>query len=269
MEPAGLTALAWLSGEESRALTAIVVGAGRYYGFMLVFPLFGWLGVGGVLKYALAAGLAIPLGLAGDWSQAPPLLGWTTIALLGKETLVGVALGAVFGLPVWAAQGAGDVLDSYRGALAENYLDPLNASEVSEFGRLNAVLAMAWMVASGSLGLIFESLSRSFDIFAPFSFGVFQRPELLAEIAPLLGRLCLAIVVFAGPPLVLLFLSELAVAAIGRAGKQVNVNDLSSLIKTTVCVLCLPVYGFFFFGFADEVFWANVRPMLSRTGVTP
>ena len=244
------------------ALIDVAIGSGRIFGFLAVFPIFPWLGLNGILRIVISLAFAVPFVLnANIYHQWPQISLWYAIALFTKEILVGSLLGAVLGLPIWAAQGAGDMLASFHGANASNIFDPINSVEISVFGQLNAFIFMAWLVASGTLQLIFEILMQSYSVLDERQFSIIFNSDLHIAARTLLMEIAKGAIVIAAPMLTIMFIAELALNLANRSSKQFSFSDLTTVVKTTVAVVSLPIYASFLFVFAEESFTRTVHDL--------
>jgi len=80
---------------------------------MIVFPVFGRLGVTGLVRNSIALVISIPLIPMIAANLGSEQLGLGLIAaLLLKEVIVGLVVGVVLAVPLYAAEVAGDVLDA-------------------------------------------------------------------------------------------------------------------------------------------------------------
>mgnify|MGYP001765223412 CR=1 FL=1 len=250
------------------AMSALVA-AGRMYGFVALFPLFTWLGASGILRFVLAAGLSLPL--LSHIGIHPPLKGADmsfAAMLLAKEVMIGAAIGILAGIPLWAAQSAGDIIDFYRGASAANIVDPVNAMETSTFGQINHVFAMAWVVLSGALPLLIEAVLGSYTVWPAFSAAPSgQTGAMATELGALVGMLIRSGLVIAGPILALMLLAEGALLFVARSARQMPVYDLSAAAKNFVLMAAAPLYAFLLATYLREDFLAQFRLLFRVLGV--
>src|SRR5262249_58328869 len=92
---------------------------------VIVMPAFTRLGATGLLRGGIALTLAFPLVPLVAQALAGEQLTVAAIAiLLLKELTVGVVIGLVLGVPFWAAEAAGDVLDLQRGSASASLPHP-------------------------------------------------------------------------------------------------------------------------------------------------
>ena len=103
----------------------------RMLAMMAVFPVFDRLGVTGFVRNSIAVVISIPLipMIAAHLEGEQLSLGLIT-ALILKEVIVGLVVGLVLAVPLYAAEAAGDILDLQRGSSSATLSDPLGTIPV-------------------------------------------------------------------------------------------------------------------------------------------
>ncbi len=235
----------------STILTVAMFGltSARFIGIMVIMPLFTRTGLDGMLRVGIAVGFSAPLTIEllrqfSVNSSPPPL--WLLGFLIGKEMLVGLGLGIIFAVPLWAISMAGDVIDSYRNASAANTTDPVNAAEVSVLGTYLVILGLALFVAAGGLQVMIGATYRSYALWSVTSFAPAFQLDSLHLAAGLLREVGRLAFVVAGPILVLMVVIDLVMMAITRMNPQFQAFESSNSLKNLAMVLALPVYVAFF-----------------------
>ncbi len=241
----------------------------RLYGFVLVFPLFSWLGVTGTLQAAISLGLAIPLiqpfyleiadattGLAGD------LPAWFLTTLIAKELLIGVVLGVLLGAPFWAAEVAGGYVDYYRGAaLSGMALARPEGGQMLTTGAAIQLLLLAIFVSTGGLRDVIEILYRSYAVWPALE----PTPRVIGPLSPfviaLLKDMFILAAALAAPLLIVMALADAALALASRMSPRLNVFDASLSAKTLAMLALLPLY---FYAFGAQ--YADVTPKPAPIG---
>lgn len=231
-------------------LTAAVYGltACRFIGIMMVMPLFTRTGVDRVVRFGIAISFGTPLAyeMMRQFPVAAPFPVWMMGLLLGKEILIGMALGLVFSIPIWAIGMAGDVIDSYRNASSSNISDPVNASEVSVFGTFLVILGLALFIAAGGLQVMIAATYRSFGLWPILSFLPPAKLDNLSILYDLLVEVGRIAFIIAAPILVLMVMVDIVLMAFTRMNSQFQVFETSNSLKNLALVLSLPVYVTFF-----------------------
>jgi type III secretion protein T len=229
-------------------LSALVLGSMRVLGIAFVFPLFTWTRLTGPIRLVFAFAVSLPVSamVHADLGRAGELAPATLAVLIGKEFMLGAAIGMVLAIPFWGAQAAGDVVDLYRGASAANLHDPMNATEVSVLGTLLIQLTLALFVVSGGLT---TTLGAVFDTFRAWPVTQIAPPFTLDAVAAagsLVGALVRVGVTIAGPLLLAMLLADVALVLIARGARQFPVFDLSVTAKNLVLIVLAPIYALFF-----------------------
>lgn len=216
---------------------------GRMTGLIIVMPAFTRIGLTGILRAATALALALPLVPMIVEALAGQRLTVTTVAaLLFKEVMIGLMIGLVLGVPIWAAEAAGDVLDLQRGSTAASLLDPAAATEESITGTLFGLVMVALYFGSGGLPLTMRTV---YD-----SYGIWPVADVLPSLSPassqffvgLLDHVVTMGLVLVAPIVVFLLLTDLLLALVSRAAPHLNVFALMLSVKNLVFALLLVLY---------------------------
>lgn len=225
----------------------------RTLGVMIVMPSFTRLGVTTVVRNGIALALALPLVpmLLGALS-ASQLTVATIGALLFKETAVGIVVGLVLGVPLWAAEAAGDIVDLQRGAAFSALFDPEGTGESSVAGTLLGLAMVAIYYGSGGL---FVTLRTLYD-----SYGVWPIDRFLPLFGPDAGLLFLRLLddvvtmglMLVAPIVICLFLADILLALVSRAAPHFNVFALSLAVKNLVFAILMVIYGTFLAGYMGK-----------------
>ena len=148
------------------------------------------------------------------------------VALLFKEVLFGAAMGLVTALPFAALEMSGRLVDTARGANLAEVLDPHSGQRTSPLGELHLLLGVAVFLLIGGHHAFLRTVAESFAAFpvtafpeaSPASVGAF------AEAVAGLGAAALATAVgLAGPAIVAIVASEIALGILNRAAPQMAV----------------------------------------------
>jgi type III secretion protein T len=224
--------------------TWMIVG-GRFLGFAMVFPLFSWLNLSPLVRAAFAAAMAAPIAYH-EWANptfAKSLGSWDLLALTSKELFVGLLIGLIAGLPFWAAQNCGELIDTYRGSSAGALFDPSLTTETSELGAGLIFAALAILIWTGGMFDLIAQIYMTFQVWPIFSaVPVLERSAALI-VGGLVAKQLLMAVGFAGAIIMSLFAVDLALALMGRSTRQVQVFDISLVLKNLALVLLLPLIG--------------------------
>lgn len=228
-------------------LLALGLGAARPLGMAMTFPVILRAELGMLLRGGLALALAMPTiylstttvsGLGG--TPALPL-----VLLTMKEVLVGAFLGFLLGLPFWAIQSAGELIDTQRGVGNEmaGPSDPTTRAAGSVMSLFLGLTAMALFIAADGLRTVVDTLYGSYAAWPQASFAPrLTQDGALAAVSGLGAILRYAMLV-AGPIVVLLLAIDLAVMLIGRSAPNLNAQDLAPTLKNVVFVIVIGLYA--------------------------
>ena len=227
-------------------LIAAGLALSRIVGVMAVLPTFTRLGVTGLLRNGIALAVTIPMVpvIAATFGTEPLTFG--KIATLGfKEITVGVVIGLVLGVPFWAAEAAGDILDLQRGSSLATVIDPSSTTEASITGTFLGLVIVALYYVSGGLFMTLRALYASYGIwpisrFLPL-FGL-DAGRLLLGILDEIMAMGLMLVV---PIVICLFLADILLALVSRAAPHFNIFALSLAVKNLVFATLLVLYSGF------------------------
>jgi type III secretion protein T len=172
-----------IEGLEYYAL-AVAFALARMIGMMSIMPLFTRMRLTGMLRSGAAIALSVPIipAIASMLPQMEPVPTFLLLVIMLKEVLIGLVLGLVLGIPFWAAETAGDIVDLQRGASMGVLLDPMMSHETSPTGTLLAVIMLAIFLAAGGLELVLTVQYRSYELWPLDQFA----PTFSADAADLL-----------------------------------------------------------------------------------
>jgi len=229
----------------------LAIMSARFIGFCSIFPMFTWVGVNGLLRFAIAGAFAAPLIASEDISFGSYSVMVVTTLII-KELMLGSLLGLALGTPVWLAQATGDLIDLYRGASAPDIFDPVHAVSTSPFGKFNATMAIGWLASSGFFLILLQAIYDSFKLWPATAFIPATGMNVLLLISESASFMGLGSFVVGAPILTALALSELTLLVVTRSARSLNTFDLSSSVKSAVFIACLPLYSLFFSSYFSE-----------------
>jgi type III secretion protein T len=215
----------------------------RMAGLISIMPAFTRLGLTGILRAATALVLALPVVPMIVAALASQRLTVTIVAaLLCKEVIIGLMIGLVLGVPIWAAETAGDVLDLQRGSTAASLLDPLATTEESITGTLFGLVMVGLYFGSGGLPLTLRTVYDSYAIWPAASVFPTFSPAASQFFIRLLDHVVTMGLVLVAPIVVFLLLTDLLLGLVSRAAPHVNVFALVLSVKNLVFALLLVLY---------------------------
>lgn len=236
-----------VTGLLQKYLLPLLLACLRTIAMVQLFPLFFWLRLTNFMRLALALGLILPnfLSMQGDLQAVNALSAPVFIWLAMKEALLGATLALLAGLPFWACQAAGDVIEVYRGANVANVGDPINASQTSVLGQAMLLIALGLFVVVDGLIVLAKLHILSFGVWPVLS----TKPNLDMATVIAFGRGTVHLMevglLMAAPLMIVLFFTEFATAFAGRGSKLSALNDVTSTLKNLVLVVLIPTYMLF------------------------
>lgn len=263
----GATMALAMNGEGIRQLvTLLPLTAARPLGYILLLPIFGRFHLNvGYLRGALVVAMILPVlpgAIAAAQSDPAMLSPGRLPALMMTEFLVGVILGLLAGLPLWAATAAGDFMDMQRGAQMAQIVDPGSADQQAITGTLLLLVCVLVLAAEGILvPALFGPVLDSYAVVPLFSPLPRLEPGQGALVLGLLDTLTRTGLILALPVLVPLLLIEIAVAVATKYIPQLNAMFLSMSIKQGVHALLIVLYAALLAGYAIRLSGsADLRP---------
>ena len=234
-------------------IIASAIGLARMTGMILVMPAFTRIGLSGLLRGGVALALSLPLLPFIVATVTPEPMGFGQMAgILLKETVVGMAIGLVLGVPIWAAEAAGEILDLQRGVTFAELIDPSQTTQNNIAGTFFAVVMVALYFASGGLSLTLRAVYDSYSLWPLTSF----MPVFSAES----GRLFLGIMddilgmglMLVAPIVLAMLLADLSLALVARAAPHMNIFVLSLTVKNLAFALLIVLYSAFLLSYMRE-----------------
>lgn len=236
---------------------ALLLGGLRALGIMTIFPVFSLFNVSGIVRFGVALGLSAPVILVTLAQLKSGNIAYSDVALLAlKEFCFGVLLGAGLGIPFWAAQAAGDMTDVYRGANQANIFDQVNALETTTLGSLMLALSLMLFVSAGGLFDLISIFYRSFIFWPVMDLSPKIAVEPLAAVVEIFVMLFKVGAVLASPYIIVAFAVELSFSYIGRAAKQLPLNDALPVFKNVAVLAVFTVYTMFIGQYVEDT-WSK------------
>jgi type III secretion protein T len=237
----------------------------RMLAMMIVFPVFDRLGVTGFIRNSIAVVISIPIipMIVAHLGNEQLSLGLIA-GLLLKEVVVGLVVGVVLAVPLYAAEAAGDILDLQRGSSAASLSDPLGSTQSAITGTLLALIVIALYFASGCFDLTLRAIYDSYGIWPVRRFLPLLSREAGGLLLSLLDTIVSTALMLVGPVVVCLLLVDLLFGFIARAAPSLQPFYLSMTVKNLVFSLVLVLYSAFLVGYMKNglVVFLDVKPQL-------
>ncbi len=238
-------------------LQAAALVIARPLGFIIIFPVFSWMGLVGMIRTVVAFVIGFPLfeSVYVDLLAANTTLeAEYIVTLVTKEFMVGGIIAVVLGAPFWAAETAGTYVDVMRGTSSATVVSPDQMSEPLVTGAVFSLALAAIFIVMGGMRIAVDAIYQSFEIWPMFE--IF--PEISESLYPIFVELLTKIFKLAlalGAPIIIaMFLSEMALAYASRFAQQVNVFDTSLTVKNIIFLFIMPPYLYMLTAYyADDI----------------
>jgi type III secretion protein T len=247
------------------------IAIARMGGVFIVMPVFLRAGLTGILRAGIALTLAIPImPFIAATFPFDEISGPLRYAILFKEFMVGVIIGFVLGIPIWATEAAGEILDLQRGLNFADIGDPSSTENNNITGSLLALVIVALYFATGGLNLTMNVVYGSYQVWPMAEF-----LPLFSQQAGLLFLTMLDDVLGIGLMMVIplsmaLLLSDLCLALVARAAPHLNIFILSLAVKNLVFALLIALYAVFLVGYMrDGLVWLVNAPAKLEQAAPP
>lgn len=208
-----------------------------------ILPGFSLRSLTGIMRNAVAIAIALPAALPTyAFVQETPPDYFLAGLLCMKEAAIGLLLGVVMSIPIWAAESVGNILDTQRSPIQ---IQPNNASFDRDASALGAMLLQAVvlvMIEAGLFVMLARILMESYGPWPAFNLMPPFEPGHLDVLVKRFAELLWHVVVYGGPVLIPLLLIDLAFALLGVFASNLQVSSVSSPIKSVVGLFILLVY---------------------------
>lgn len=224
------------------AVVVVAVSTARPTAMLLVTPFLGRGVLTGFARNGVLIALSLPLMPMAFATQpadfAPDNL-ILVLALVLKETLVGLFLGLPFAVLSWGLEAAGFMIDNQRGSTMASSLDPATGNQSSPLGILLGQLYTTWLFTTGGFLALLDLLYRSHLVWPVWALTLSFDPGLPHAVLGMLDSVMLLTVLIAGPALIAMFLSEFGLALVSRFAPQLQVFFVAMPLKSAVGLLVL------------------------------
>jgi type III secretion protein T len=208
-----------------------------------ILPGFSLRTLTGLARNAVAIAIALPAALPTfAFVQLTPPDFFLAGLLCLKEAAIGLLLGVVMSIPIWAAESVGNIIDIQRSPIQ---VQSNNASVDRDASALGAMLLQAVvlvMIEAGLFVMLARILMESYGPWPAFNLMPPFEPGHLDVLLKRFAELFWHIIVYGGPVLIPLLLIDLAFALLGVFASNLQVSSVSSAIKSVAGLFILLVY---------------------------
>ena len=223
--------------------TAFVLSTPRLVGISLFMPFLRTPQVPMMARNAVIAALGIMI-LPLVWSEINDgqMGAHILFVLAAKEMMIGVILGFILSLTFMIPQAVGDFIDNQRGASIASVFNPAFGDQSSPLGLLLSQAFLVWFIAAGGMVIFMEFMLTSFAILPVTSFLPEHDPALFEHISRALSAFLRLALVVAGPVVLSMLVSEIALGLVSRFAPQLNVFFISMSFKSIIAIVILLFY---------------------------
>lgn len=219
----------------------------RISSFFVTLPFFSYRNIPAQLKIGLSIFISWIMFFQGDWPQLA--LDSTFFLLLLKEALVGLTVGLIAMILLYAIQVAGGFIDYKMGFLIANVIDPQTGAQSPLTGSYLYTFALLFLLATNGHHLLLDGVFYSYQ-FIPMDklFLPFGNEAVMWHALTTFSKMFLIAFQMAMPIVGSLFLVDVALGMVSRAVPQINVFVVGLPLKIFVgfAILFLVMAPFFF-----------------------
>ncbi len=222
-------------------IIVIALSATRIAVAFLLLPLFSSETMPALVRNAIFLSLALIAVVVQPELPTEPIATALWINLFVKEVFIGVVIGLLFGVFLWAFEAAGVLIDTQIGTSFAMLFDPIAGNEVTLFGEFLGRWANYLFVAAGGLLVLAGVMLESFAIW-PLLQPIGSLRELSVSLFEAeLSRFMKLAVMIASPVMVVIFLIDISMGLINRFAQQFNVFFLSISIKSMAALVLIAI----------------------------
>lgn len=252
-------------------MLAMTMASARLLGATYLLPVFTWPQFSGPVRAACVIGMTLPVTIfihPQINALHSPIV--DLAALVAKEFIIGWVLGFALGIPFWAAQAAGDMIDTYRGANAMSMSNPLLAADTTVLGQFMNIATLGLFISAGGFAAIMQIVFESYQIWPVMSlYPPAPSADLLPIFASAFTTLTKLALVLAAPVLIALAVMDLIMSFIARGWRGLNIQDIGEGLKNLMVLILMPIYTAFIASYVEGP-WQRVYTQIKMAfGLNP
>ncbi|ADU30742.1 flagellar biosynthetic protein FliR [Evansella cellulosilytica] len=227
-------------------LPAFMLVLVRVSAFLITLPFFSYQNIPAPLKIGLALFISWIMFFAGDWPALE--INYHFYLLIIKEALVGLTVGLIAMILLYAIQVAGGIIDYKMGLMIANVIDPQTGAQSPLTGSYLYTFSILFLLATDAHHLLLDGVFYSYQ-FIPMDqlFIPFGNEAILDHVVVTFSTMFLIAFQMAMPIVGSIFLVDLALGMVSRAVPQINVFVVGMPLKVLVgFILLLLVMAPFF-----------------------
>ncbi len=215
----------------------------RFLVALYFIPLFGFTQIPISLRLAMVIGLTLPItaGLVANVDHE--VINFLLLPMLIiKEAIIGFFLGFIIAIPFWVFQSMGALIDNQRGALSAGYLNPASGPDASMLGDLLSKVIVILFIQMGIFAALIKILVGTYKIWPPLAGFPDISPEGYEVFINQFSHLVKSFILYAGPIVLVLLLTESAFAILGAYSPQLQVYFMAMPAKSLIALIIIVLY---------------------------
>jgi len=209
----------------------------RTTGVIVFNPILGRRSIPGIVKAALALGIAYPVAVR---FQYVPVVDYGTIELflvMIKEFAVGFAMGFVMQLFLGIFHLSGEQLDMQMGMQMGSMYDPSSNTQISFTGNLLTIFFIMLFFISNSHMNLLAIATKSFDVI-PLGYAAIN-PEIGLHVAQMFAYILVYAIQLTLPVMIVEITTEVAIGILMRVVPNINVFVVNLQLKLAIGIIVL------------------------------
>ena len=234
------------------AMSTLLLSAARLTAIFVLMPTFSRTVITGIVRTGIVLSLSLFMFPVVYPTVDLSMSYLYAVGLVLKETGIGALIGYSLGALFWGVEGAGFFIDNQRGSAMAGSIDPLSGSDTTPMGILFMQAYVSYFFVSGSFLVFLGLLYDSYVAWPVTSFWPNLPPDTPTYVLGVADRVMYLAVVFSGPLIIAMFVSEFGLALVSRFAPQLNVFVLAMPVKSGVGLFVLALYIPFLFSYLRE-----------------
>lgn len=164
------------------------------------------------------------------------------LLIMLKEVFIGVLIGFLCATLFWILSAVGYFIDTQRGSMNTDLFNPAAGGAATPLGAFLTQLGVTVFFSTGGILLLLEGLYQSYHAWPIVSYMPLFDWASLDYFLLQIDFLIYMMLLFSAPVVLIMFLSELGMALIGRFVPQINIFILAMPVKSAIGFLLLALY---------------------------
>ncbi|GAE29261.1 flagellar biosynthetic protein FliR [Halalkalibacter hemicellulosilyticus] len=225
----------------------------RILAFFAILPIYAHHSLPNTFKIGLACFLAWVMVFTLE--NPVVVIDGTYFLLVMKEALVGLMVGLIASIIMYAIHVAGGFIDYSMGFMIANVVDPQTGAQTPLTGSFLYAFAILFMLLMNGHHLLLDGIFFSYQ-FVPIDqlFLPFSQENIIQYVVITFNSMFIIAFQMAFPIVGSLFLVDVGLGMVSRAVPQMNVFVVGLPLKITVGLLLLTVYVSVFFIIVQQLF---------------